>query len=64
MDIENILEEFIFAEGTIIEYYYAGRWKKEKLIDFYKSKCSEFLQQYEDFKNGIDEVKEKINSIH
>lgn len=61
MDIENILEEFIFAEGTIIEYYYAGRWKKEKLIDFYKSKCPEFLQQYEDFKNGIDEVKEKIN---
>lgn len=61
MDTENILEKFIFSEGTIIEYVYAGSWKREKLIDFYKSKCPEFLQQYEDFKNGIDEVKEKIN---
>ena len=62
MDTENILEEFIFAEETIIEYVYAGSWKKEKLIDFYKSKCPEFLQQYEDFKKGIEEAKEKINT--
>lgn len=62
MDTENILEEFIFAEETIIEYVYAGSWKKEKLIDFYKSKCPEFLQQYEDFNKGIEEAKEKINT--
>lgn len=61
MNTNNILEEFIFADETTIEYVYNGSWKTEKLIDFYRSNCPDFLKQYEDFKEGIDTKKEKIN---
>ena len=61
MNTENLLKDFISDKETTIEYVYNHNWKTEKLIDFYKSNCPEFIKQCQDFKEGIDAKKENIN---
>lgn len=61
MDANIIEDDMIFSEDTTIQYYKGG-WKTEKLSNFFREKCPQFYNQYNDYKEGIDNIKEKINS--
>ena len=62
MNVDNIEDSMIFSEDTTIQYVYNGNWKTENLSDFFREKCPKFFEQYKDYKEGIDSIKEKIKS--
>ncbi len=61
MNVENISDNILFSDNTTIEYVYNGSWKTENLSNFFKEKCPGFFEQYEIFREGVDDIKEKIS---
>lgn len=55
------IEDMIFDGNTTVEYYNSG-WKEEKLSDYLKNKCPSFFNEYEEYKNGIENIKDNISS--
>lgn len=62
MDADIIDDDMLFSENTTIQYIYNNSWKTENLSDFFKERCPKFFKQYKDYKEGIDNIKENINS--